>query len=72
MFIRVCGGDDCGVSRGFFSGNVDVSCQLITKAFYGAKFDLLSIRSINNTVCQSDISKIWFLLIFLKLSSRST
>ena len=38
-----CGADEGGVSRGLFSGNVDDSCQLITEAFPGAKFEILSI-----------------------------
>lgn len=40
-----CETDDGGVSRGFYSGSIDGSWQLITEAFHGAKFDLLSIRS---------------------------
>ena len=38
-----CGADEGGVSRELFSGNVDDSCQPITEAFPGAKFEILSI-----------------------------
>lgn len=53
-----CETDDGGVWRGFYSGNIDGSWQLITEAFHGAKFDLLSIRS-KQWVCNT-VSIIYF------------
>ena len=37
-----CGADEGGVSREFFSGNADDSCQPITESFSGAKFKILN------------------------------
>ena len=40
-----CGADEGGVSREFYSSNVVDSCQTITEAFPGAKFEILFVRS---------------------------
>ena len=69
-----CGTDEGGVSREFYSGNVDDSCQPITEAFPGAKFEILSIRPVKRvgkTVSIRYFRKLGF-NIFLKLSSYST
>ena len=39
-FVGECGADEDGVSREFYSSNVDDSCQPITEAFLGAKFKI--------------------------------
>ena len=39
-FVGEYGADECGVSREFHSSNVDDSCQPITEAFPGAKFEI--------------------------------
>ena len=69
-----CGADEGGVSRELFSGNVDDSCQPITEAFPGAKFEILSIgpeKWVDKALSISYFSKLCF-NIFLKFSSYST
>ena len=39
-FVGECGVDEGGVSREFYSVNVDDSCQPITEAFPGGKFEI--------------------------------
>ena len=39
-FVGEYGADECGVSPEFHSSNVDDSCQPITEAFPGAKFEI--------------------------------
>ena len=43
-FVGECGAEEGGVSREFYSSNVDDSCQPTTKVFRVAKFEKLSRR----------------------------